>query len=93
MLEVKTVRFAIVVEKCGAPQVYTPWQKPSADRQLQSLLKNHRVMTIQQSETGTEFGVADFCERKGARYLAFQKSLRAFENKRIVGINWALVNS
>ena len=93
MLEVKTVRFTDVVEACGAPQVYTLWQKPAADRHFQSLLKNHRIMTIQQSETGTEFGVADFCERKGARYLAFPKSLRKFADKRIVGIKWELVNS
>ena len=93
MLEVKTVRFAVVVEKCGTPEVYTLWQKPGADRRFQSLLKNHRIMTIQESESGTEFGVADYCERKGARYLAFPKSLRTFADKRIVGINWELVKA
>ena len=93
MLEVKTARFAAVVEKCGAPEVYTLWQNPTGDRHFQSLLKNHRVMTIQQSDTGTEFGIADYCERKGARYLAFPKSLRKFEEKRIVGINWELVKT
>ena len=91
MLEVKTARFAVVVAKCGTPEVYTLWQKPEADRKFQSLLKNHRIMTVQQSDSGTEYGVADFCERKGARFLAFPKSLRQFEQKRIVGINWELV--
>ena len=91
MLEVKTARFAAVVEKCGAPHVYTLWQKPAADRHFQSLLKKHRVMTIQQNDSSTEFGVADFCERKGARFLAFPKSLKQFENERIVGIKWDLV--
>ena len=91
MLEVKTARFAVVVEKCGTPEVYTLWQKPAADRQFQSLLKKHRIMTVQQSDTGSEFGVADFCERKGARFLAFPKSLRRFEERRIVGIKWDLV--
>ncbi len=93
VLEVKTARFALVVEKCGAPEVYTLWQKPNADRRFQTLVKNHRVMTIQETEAGTEFGIADFCERKGARYLAFPKSIKRFQDKRIVGINWALVNS
>ncbi len=93
MLEVKTVRFAAVVEQCGAPEVYTLWQKPAADRRFQSLLKNHRVMTIQQTEGGTDFGVADFCERKGARFLVFPKSLRRFADQRIVGIKWELVKS
>ena len=92
MLEVKTARFAVVVENCGTPEVYTLWQKPEADRQFQSLLKKHRIMTVQQSDSGTEYGVADFCERKGARFLAFPKSLRRFEEKRIVGIKWDLVH-
>jgi hypothetical protein len=93
MLEVKTVRFAEVVEKAGKPEVYTLWIEPKADRRFQSLLKKHRVMTIQQSESGTDFGVADFCERKGARFLVFPKSLRRFAGQRIVGIKWELVKS
>jgi hypothetical protein len=93
MLEVKTVRFAAVVEKCGTPEVYTLWVKPAADRHFQSLLKKHRVMTIQQSESGTDFGIADFCERKGATFLAFPKSLRQFADRRVVGIKWDLVQS
>ena len=93
LLEVKTARFAVVVEKCGGPEVYTLWQKPDADRRLQSLIKNHRLMTIQPSDSGTEFGVAEFSERKGARYLAFPKSLKRFAGQRIVGINWELVKA
>ena len=27
LLEVKTIRFAFVVEKAGTPEVYTLWQK------------------------------------------------------------------
>ena len=93
LLKVKTVRFAQVVEKAGKPTVYTLWQKPTHDRHLQSQIKNHRVMTIQRSESGTEFGLVGFKERKGASYLIFPKSLKRFENKRIVGINWELVKS
>ncbi|MGZ5025443.1 MAG: hypothetical protein ACXWBS_11325 [Chthoniobacterales bacterium] len=91
LLNVKTVRFAEVVEKCGAPQPYTLWLKPRADKQLQTLRKSHRVMTIQRTESGTDFGVPEFCERTGARYLAFPKSLKPFENMRVIGINWELV--
>ncbi len=91
LLKVKTVRFSEVVAKAGAPEVYTLWQKPSADRRLQSLKKNHRLMTIQENESGTDFGLADFCERKGARYLSFPKSLKRFAEQRIIGINWELV--
>src|ERR1700759_1888865 len=44
LLKVKTARFAVVVEKCGRPEVHTLWQKPKADRHFQSLLKNNRSM-------------------------------------------------
>ena len=92
LLKVKTARFAQVLEKARKPDVYTLWQKPAQDRHLQSQIKNNRVMTIQESEAGAEFGIVGFKERKGANYLVFPKSLKRFENKRIVGINWDLVN-
>ena len=93
LLEVKTIRFAEVVEKAGRPETYTLWQKPKSDRHLQSLLKNHRLMSILQTKSGTDFGLVEFCERKGITYLAFPKSLKRFAEKRIVGINWELVQS
>jgi hypothetical protein len=93
LLKVKTARFAQVVEKCGQPEVYTIWQKPAQDRHLQSQIKNHRLMTIQKSDGGTEFGMVGFKERKGASYLVFPKSLKRFENKRIIGIKWDLAKS
>jgi hypothetical protein len=91
LLKVKTARFSQVVEKCGGPKVYTLWQKPAADRHLQSHIKNNRVITIQKSESGTDFGVVGFKERKSATYLLFPKSLKRFADKRIIGIDWALV--
>jgi hypothetical protein len=92
LLKVKTARFSQVVEKCGDPEVYTLWQKPAADRHLQSRIKNNRVMTIQESGSGIEFGIVGFREKKGATYLVFPKSLKRFADKRIVGVNWALVS-
>jgi hypothetical protein len=91
LLKVKTARFALVVEKCGKPQVYTLWQKPSADRHLQSQMKNNRVMTILKSDSGTDFGVIGLKESKESRYLIFPKSLKRFADKRIIGIDWTLV--
>ncbi len=93
LLKVKKARFSQVVEKAGKPEVYTLWQKPSADRHFQSQIKNNRVMTIQKSDSGSEFGMVGFKERKGASYLVFPKSLKRFENERIVGVNWELVKS
>jgi hypothetical protein len=93
LLKVKTARFADVVQKVGQPEVYTLWQKPALDRHFQSLLKTDRVMTVQKSESGTDFGFVGFKERKGAILLAFPKSLKRFSDRRIVGINWGLVKS
>ena len=93
LLKIKTARFTDVVERCGAPTVYTLWQKPAADRHLQSLIKNVRLMTARASESGTEFGEVGFHEHKGAQYLEFPKSLRRFAEKRIVGIRWELVKN
>ena len=91
LLETKTARFSQVIQSCGKPQVYTLWQKPSADRHLQSQIKKNRVMTILRSESGTDFAIVGFKESKEARYLIFPKSLKRVAGKRIVGIDWALV--
>ena len=48
-------------------------------------------MTVQESASGSEFGMVGFKAAKGARLLLFPKSLKRFENQRIVGINWDLV--
>ena len=91
LLKLKTARFSQAVENCGKPQVHTLWQKPSTDRQLQAQIKKNRVMTILKSESGTDFGIAGFKETHDARYLIFSKSLKRFAEKRIIGIDWALV--
>jgi hypothetical protein len=92
VLKAKTVRFSQVIEKCGKPEVYTLWQKSSADRHLQAQLKNNRVMTILKTESGTDFGIAGFKEKKGAAYLVFPKSLKRFVDTRVVGIDWTLIS-
>jgi hypothetical protein len=93
LLKVKTVRFSELVERSGRPESYTLWQKPSADRHLQSAIKNNHIVTIQRSESGTEFGIVGFKQAKDARYLVFPKSLKRFENRRAVGINWDLLHT
>jgi hypothetical protein len=92
LLKTKTARFSELIEHCGKPQVYTLWQKPSGDRHLQAQIKNNRVMTILRSESGTDFGIIGFKESREARYLIFPRSLKRFADKRIVGIDWALVS-
>ena len=87
----RTTRFATVVESCGQPQIYTVWQVPKKDRHLQGQIRLMHVMTIQRSESGTEFGCVGFTERPGMIYLEFPKSLKRFADERIVGIKWELV--
>ena len=87
------MRFTDVVAECEKPEVHTLWRKPAEDRSLQSLLKNNRIMTVQKTDSGTDFGVIGFKERKGAIFLAFPKSLKRFAESRIVGINWDLVKA
>jgi hypothetical protein len=91
LLKIKTARFSQVIENCGKPEVYTLWQKPAADRHLQAEIKKNRVMTILKSESGTDFGIVGFKESKEARYVIFPKSLKRFAEKRVIGIDWALV--
>ena len=91
LLKIKTARFSQTIESCGDPQVYTLWQKPSADRRLQARIKKTGVMTILKSESGTDFGIVGFKESREARYLIFPKSLKRFAEQRIIGIDWALV--
>ena len=90
LLKTKTARFVSVIEKCGAPRVYTLWQPPKKDRHLQAQIRQSRIMTIQQSNAGVDFGCVGFIERKGAIYLEFPKSLKRFTDQRIVGIKWEL---
>lgn len=92
LLKIKTARFSEVIENCGKPHVYTLWQKPSADRNLQAQITKTRVMTILKSESGTDFGILGFKESREARYLIFPKSLKRFAEKRIIGIDWTLVS-
>ena len=91
LLDVKTARFAAVVEACGAPQVYIPWQSPKEDRRFQAQIRPGRMIKIQKSGSGSDFGCVGLIERKGARYLVFPKSLKRFADQRIVGIKWELV--
>ena len=91
LLKTKTIRFSQIVEKCGQPNVFILWQKPATDRHFQTQLKNNRVMTVQKSEAGTDFGIIGFKERKGARYLVFPKSLKQFADRRVIGIDWTVV--
>jgi hypothetical protein len=42
-----TVRFAVVVQRCGQPEPLTFWGDPDKDPDLQRALKENRVATDQ----------------------------------------------
>ena len=88
LLKTRNTRFSEIVATSGKPEVYTLWRDPESDRQFQKLIRTHRVATVLKSDAGTDFGQVGFKEKKGATYLVFPKSLKPFENHRIIGIKW-----
>src|SRR5438105_14017609 len=91
---VQQVRFASLVEAAGRPIVYTPWQAPRKDPGFQAALRQNRVVTIDRVNVGAKKDAAEvgFFERDNALYLLFPKSLAAFRGKRIVGLNYDLLD-
>ncbi|HEY0456915.1 MAG TPA: hypothetical protein VGE41_11110 [Verrucomicrobiae bacterium] len=88
----KTARFAAVLDKSGQPQWLTLWQKPAADPHFQKALKEDRILTVvrHRAGTGKDFGVVGFENTPSSSYLEFPKSLKSFDGKRIVGLNYNL---
>src|SRR5439155_22235201 len=89
----KTIRFSVLVQECGPPELMTLWQGPKDNKEFQKALADHRVMTIKQEPVGTkkDVGIIGFVETKSASYLIFPKSLRAYEGRRVVGIKYDLL--
>lgn len=87
----KTARFAAVVEVCGAPEPVALWVSPDQDKRFKAALQKERVMTVHQEGKRKDVGEVGF--RRGARalYLIFPKSLAAFRDRRIVGIDYDLL--
>lgn len=93
-MNVKTVRFTKVVEKCGKPQIHLLLSQPEKDRTLQTAVKSNRVMTVTQQSVGTkkDRGEIGFEAKTGRQFLIFPKNLRAFAGKTVVGINYDLLS-
>jgi hypothetical protein len=88
-----TARFTKVVEKCGRPELYLLWMKPEKDAVFQKHVKSHRIMTVHQQVAGTkkDFGEVGFHRGNTVQYLVFPRSLRAFAEQKIVGIDYTLL--
>jgi hypothetical protein len=90
-----TVRFSKIVEAAGKPDIHVLWIDPSKDSVLQKAIKANRVMTIHQQATGakTDYGTVGFEKNVSGQVLIFPKSLRSFENKRVVGVKYELLET
>lgn len=89
----KTARFTEVVKAGGAPEPHLLWVPAEKDKTFQRAIKEHRIMTIHQEPRGTkkDYGTVGFHEEPSAQWLMFPKSLRRFEDRRIIGINYDLM--
>ena len=94
-MDVKTVRFTQVVERCGAPEAHLVLTDPTKDRALQSAIKAQRIMTVFQESVGTKAdrGEIGFHPGPGRQFLVFPKSLKSFEGRSVVGIKYDLISS
>jgi len=75
--------------------VHTLWLPPNKDPELQRAEKAHRVMTIESGAPGGKADVGrvgfDPDSARPAQFLIFPKSLKSFEDVRVVGIKFDLV--
>lgn len=89
----KTARFSQVVAKCGKPVVHDQWLPPEKDASLKQAVKSGRIMTVHFHTVGTrkDYGEVGLGEGGQRVLLVFPKSLRAFKDRRIVGISYDLL--
>ncbi|MGV3663460.1 MAG: hypothetical protein ACO1TE_25030 [Prosthecobacter sp.] len=93
-MKTKTVRFSQVVTKCGRPVVHDQWVALEKDAPLKKAVKENRVMTVHSHTVGAQkdHGEVGLAKRKGQQVLLiFLRSLGAFAEKRVVGINYDLL--
>ena len=88
-----TVRFSKIVETAGRPSVHTLWIEPVKDPVLQKAIRENRVMTIHQRPAGTktDYATIAFENKVSGQVLIFPKSLRSFADKRVIGVNYDLL--
>jgi hypothetical protein len=91
----QTVRFTRVVERSGRPHVHTLWLPPEKDPEFKRARETHRLMTLEQIPGGgkADFGVVGYDAKHGAagQFLIFPKSLKRFEDARVIGVKFDLI--
>jgi hypothetical protein len=90
----KTIRFAEVVAKCGRPSPYLAWTRPEKDPVFLQAVKARRVLTVHQELHGgkKDFGLPGFHPETRAQYLLFPKGLANIEGRRVIAIDYELVD-
>lgn len=90
----KTARFTSVVAKAGKPKAHLLLTTAARDRTLQSAIRAHRVLSVHQALTGQrkDYGVVGYDAKVASQVLLFPRSLRAFRDARIVGIDYSLLD-
>ena len=86
-----TVRFSKVIEACGKPDIHLLLIDPAKDKTLQAAIKSDRVMTLYQQSGSTDHGIVGFEQGRSRQFLVFPKSLKPFNDQRIVGIKYELL--
>jgi hypothetical protein len=91
--KMKTARFSEVVKKCGQPEVYLAFMAPDRDTTLQSAIRHHHVMTVNQSTVGqkADFAVVGYEKSFKGQILIFPRSLAKFKDRKVIGINYDLI--
>ena len=86
----KTVRFSKVVEKCGKPEVYLLMTETDPD--FQTALHADKIMSLSDDShgAGTEYGTVGYDKKRKGQLLLFPKTLKSFEEMKIVGIKYDL---
>lgn len=93
--KMKTVRFKQIVARCGRPHIHLTWVKPEKDRELMALLKAGKIMTVHQPPRGAtkDYGTVGLFREGRSQLLVFPKSLRRFAERRVVGIDYELLET
>jgi hypothetical protein len=87
----KTVRLIKVVQACGTPSLYLPFD-PEHDKAFKNAVANKQVATIKPSPFGkAPFASVGYTLQKNVTILVFPKTLSEFAGMRIVGIDYSLV--
>jgi hypothetical protein len=73
----------------------TLWTDPRQDKGFQAAVRQNRVLTVKQETVGSrkDFGVPGFFQEPHVAYWVFPKPLDDFADKRIIGIDYSLLES